>query len=440
MSSLSIAATSSQPPPQISPSKKTPPIMRIPTEIANAIIREVIGHNKIRVDGTLLKPLLWEADWESGVTSWATSPAPNLMHVCRAWREIVFQLPLWQELTVRLGHHGKGKVSPSKRGKTDFLDFCMRLAGEKELKLTLDICAGDQDNEDTQVDCDALTYLIRTKPRWSSFFYISTLITLPRFLIKVLDHVGDRAYEWSRFGIELRGVQVEETLVWMPRVVQRVEEMLNLTDLTMDLGEVLCDGGDDEVWDWRDAIPSSVVSGLSSRVRILDLRCEPAVAWKVIGWFPELLMVRLRLWFDEPERSESFEARGYADTPLQLNIEQFSVVMQKECQFGPGYGRLFDSLSFPKLRDFNVTWPRKVGRDWPLESAQADLVACVQAFVSRCTERRLNGRVYLWRPKGPQAELEFFEEKGLVANAFWGYPPWEIEEYREAGEGYYLYF
>ncbi|KAL0563833.1 hypothetical protein V5O48_018229 [Marasmius crinis-equi] len=393
------------PSPLVTSTPKSSPIMAsihsIPNEILCTIMKHTMQGQQIRINGNTLEPMLWTKSFEFSINAWSDSPVLRCLHVCRRWREVVKDLPLWQLITIHQ-EQGYGIYIPcGAQVKREFLEFCIGLAESRKraLQVTMDVhCDQELGDGVFKLHCRAFTTLLRALPRWDSFHYISNgQYTSLRVMMAVLGRLEDRIKELKHFGMEMNWVIWEETADTMPRVVEKMQEMVNLVHLELDLG-VAIDVPVAEVWDWAPFIPKNVSSNYFHQIRVLSLRCSPAAAWKLLTLCNEVADVHLCLSFEDLDPVRA----GYDGTTLELKgVEKMVVIVERE---NLGYGRLFESLSCPELRHFGYNGPR-----W---GDNPELVDSVGGFIARA-RGRLSGWALI--PRGSDSQLKKFREKGLEA-------------------------
>ncbi|KAL0578177.1 hypothetical protein V5O48_003808 [Marasmius crinis-equi] len=380
------------------------PIDSIPNEILCDIMVHTMRGQRIRINGNTLKPMLWAQSFEFCIESWSDSPVLRCLHVCRRWREAVKDLCLWQQITI---HQEQGQgvyMPPGAQVKRDFLEFCTDLAVSKKrvLQVTMDMhCDQELGNQAFKLHCRAFTTLLKALPRWDSFRYISNnQYTSLRVMMAVLRRLEDRITELKDFGMGMNWVMWEETSDTMLKVLEKMQEMADLRHLELDLG-VTIDVPVGEVWDWAPFIPKSVRSNYFHQIRVLSLRCSPAVAWKMLALCRKVTDVHLCLGFKDLDPVRA----GYDGTTLELKgLVKMVVRVEKEHL---GYGTLFKSLSCPELQRF--------GYDRPRWGDDTELVDSVGVFIARACGH-LSGWALI--PRASDSQLERFREKGLEVKRY----------------------
>ncbi|KAL0576764.1 hypothetical protein V5O48_005229 [Marasmius crinis-equi] len=383
------------------------PFDSIPDEILIDIIVEFVKGHKIEVDGNSLKPRLSRRSFEHSICDWADSPILRSLHVCRRWRAAALDLSLWQDITVHQSQGVGVYMPPAEKANKDFLMHCMALAEAKGrgLKLTLIVGTSHQDDDDLRLRCKAFNFLSNSSSPWNSFVYVSNVSTSPRVLHRVLGSLGARKTQLTRFGMKLDWVLPEDTELCMPGLIRKMEKLVNVTRLEMDLGRP--DTGAEEVWDWARCIPGSVDSGFFLRIRFLKLRCSPSVAYKVLNWCRDVVTVHLHLAFADPDPSTP------ASNGITLELKAVQEMVLASEKSAIGYGWLMEALNCPQLQCFHFDSPK-----WGNEGETEDHV---RAFLGRA-RGRLAGRVFI--PRATEAELRVFQEKGLRAtNVLGDYEP-----------------
>ncbi|KAL0569170.1 hypothetical protein V5O48_012798 [Marasmius crinis-equi] len=355
-------------------------VLSLPTEVLEIILELVVDYQTIRVESKG-RPSGWTC-------CWSESQLCMVSVVCRQWREAVFNLLAWNNITV---YHDDFNpyMPPTNPDRSHFLNGYVERAirRRKLLRVRLEIRGLRQGRP---LRSDALKQLCREGVIWRSFEYQASDGASTGVLCELLDKLEEKSEGWDSLEIDM----LEPLFVDPPLmdVFRKMRRMRCLQQVMFEVGWAAAPLV--WLWDWSPAI--GLHSGCLQAVRDLEVKASPSICLGLLRMMSGITRVQLYLDWEEDRDSDKPHVGGEVLVLKELLQMDVYVGVQDI-----SHGALFHLIECPRLRHFFIEW---------FEPAKGNSVEIMQGFLQR-VPWVVTGGFHL--PNATQSEARFFVERGL---------------------------
>ncbi|KAL0057839.1 hypothetical protein AAF712_015508 [Marasmius tenuissimus] len=315
----------------------SPPLF--PSEILREVVVESLSDESITVASKTQRVCITR---ERLLTPWKDSSLRKLSQVCHQWREVVRDLPIWQDVQVI-----HDDIFPALPCLGLSLEDIIELAEAKGRKFAIELKIY---GFGYWLHSPTFKRLLASTVGWKSFRYIANIQVPMQLTCDAMDLLEPHMTETESLvmSINEHGAVAGYTL-WS--LAARLAKLRCLKSLTIAWDPIR----DRKVWSWGSTwqqYPAQI------NIQRLNVGCTPATALWMMRQCSRVEKVALFLRYEE-EKAQRPVAEG---TVLRLGRLQDMKLGMEQRAVDETFVTLMDTLECPQIRRFEVTWRNRVER------------------------------------------------------------------------------